>query len=66
MSYFKEEDKVPAPVKQSKFAQIYQKAKGKLKGIVDNFKNRFNNKEKGIEDKDNEQGQEYNNDGEDR
>ncbi len=66
VSYFKEEGKVPAPVKQSKFAQIYQKAKGKLKGVVDNLKSRFNNKEKNIEEKDNEQGQEYNNDGEER
>jgi hypothetical protein len=66
VSYVKEEDKVPVPVKQSKFAQIYQKAKGKLKGVVDNLKSRFNNKEKNIEEKDNEQGQEYNNDGEER
>lgn len=66
VSYFKEEDKIPAPVKQSKFAQIYQKAKGKLKSVVDNLKSRFNNKEKNIEEKDNEQGQEYNNDGEER
>ncbi len=70
--YFNEEDKVreeakvSVPVKQSKFAQIYQKAKGKLKGVVDNLKSRFNNKEKNIEEKDNEQGQEYNNDGEER
>lgn len=64
----KEDVKVEATplIKQSKFAQIYQKAKGKLKGIVDNLKNRFENKEKEIEDRGNKQGQEYNNNGEER
>lgn len=53
----KEESKVEAtpPIKQSKFEQIYQKAKGKLRGIVDNLKNRFskerNTEEKNIETK---------------
>ncbi len=49
----KEESKVEAtpPIKQSKFAQIYQKAKGKLRGIVDNLRNRFS-KERNAEEKD--------------
>lgn len=42
----KEETDKPIPVNQSKFSQIFQKAKGRLKGIVENLKDRFNNKER--------------------
>lgn len=41
-----------APVKLSKFGQIYQKAKGKLRGFVDKLKDRFN-KDRNAEEKDN-------------
>lgn len=41
------------PVKLSKFEQIYQKAKGKLRGFVDKLKDRFN-KDRNKEEKNNE------------